>query len=635
SRFPDASDNTISDTINSDVLFAAGTPAAATSLTAAGRYQVSDSLIVGDQESTARGSFLLDPGTGELLDFRIQVCLGGSSCESASQIWRSELIPSLSLSGSSEYIAGTPISGDVRVPADNLNTSFQGFFQGLFVGNGSNDLGFATGLRWLEDGTRISGTREIIDSALLFTRSNEPVFGLSTSQLEGVTRNGVIWGGGLNQYVGAASDFASDDQIFVDTFNATTLPIAVTDDFGFLDLTDLTPETLETNVGGFDLQWGLWNASASDDLARRESYYGIGDFAVETITGNVFSMSVTETPFGSFSGQKEFSDVADFLIAAEGFDDNDIGSVTGSFTIELASGSVSNGQLDICVGASSCDSSSYGEIYWPVFFSGTFFGTGRPNSAFSSAETNDGTTVIQAESVGFILGEQAEGFVLSFSSSSGLGADQDEALDNAQNTSERFVNGAVLFTGEPGAPLQVAESSVDQHDIGWGAWDNPIDQNWVTVEAQANGTTTLATDDYLATVNPTPVANLQGTASYASSPASSFVGSGSGGVVTDLVAAMDVDFNSGAISNGSLQVEVAGSELWSVGFDGSVANGNVQLDATGGQLSQFGNQVSDSVSADLGGVFTGPAGEAFVGGFDLLNQTNPLNAVNGLFTIEK
>jgi hypothetical protein len=45
--------------------------------------------------------------------------------------------------------------------------------------------------------------------------------------------------------------------------------------------------------------------------------------------------------------------------------------------------------------------------------------------------------------------------------------------------------------------------------------------------------------------------------------------------------------------------------------------------------------VSNSLDADLGGVFTGVAAEAFVGGFDLVDQVNALNHVNGIFSIER
>lgn len=105
--------------------------------------------------------------------------------------------------------------------------------------------------------------------------------------------------------------------------------------------------------------------------------------------------------------------------------------------------------------------------------------------------------------------------------------------------------------------------------------------------------------------------------------------------VTDLVAAMDVDFDNGMIANGNLQVEVAGSEVWSVGFDGMVQGGTVDLTAANGQLIQAGTLVSDAIEADLGGVFTGAGGEAFVGGFGMQDGIGFGNSVNGLYTIER
>lgn len=156
----------------------------------------------------------------------------------------------------------------------------------------------------------------------------------------------------------------------------------------------------------------------------------------------------------------------------------------------------------------------------------------------------------------------------------------------------------------------------------------------VAAEA-ANGQIELQTRDYLATVNPTPVANLTGSASYGSTLASSFVGSGSAGDVTQVVADMDVDFDSGAISNGSLFVEVAGSQAWDVDFAGSVSGGAVDLNALGGTLADPAGVISTAVEANLGGVFTGNGAEAFVGGFDLVNELNGLDQVNGLYTIEK
>ena len=127
---------------------------------------------------------------------------------------------------------------------------------------------------------------------------------------------------------------------------------------------------------------------------------------------------------------------------------------------------------------------------------------------------------------------------------------------------------------------------------------------------------------------------MQGSHSYATGIASSFIGSGNAGEISSLTAGMDVNFDTGAISNGSLQVQVA-DQAWSVDFSGAVMNGAVDLNALGGQLIDNTGIISNSIEANLGGVFTGNSAEAFVGGFDLLDSVNTLNSVNGLYSIER
>jgi hypothetical protein len=147
----------------------------------------------------------------------------------------------------------------------------------------------------------------------------------------------------------------------------------------------------------------------------------------------------------------------------------------------------------------------------------------------------------------------------------------------------------------------------------------------------------LQTSNHVATLNPTSVANLQGSGSYASTAASSFIGSGSGsaGDVTQVVASLDADFNTGMISNGSLQFAVAGCQAWDIDFAGSINNPMVGLNSIGCTLSDTGGLISSCIEVNLGGVFTGIAGEAFVGGFDLIDEMNLLNQVNELYTIER
>ena len=144
----------------------------------------------------------------------------------------------------------------------------------------------------------------------------------------------------------------------------------------------------------------------------------------------------------------------------------------------------------------------------------------------------------------------------------------------------------------------------------------------------------VATSDYLAQVNPTSIANLSGSHNYSTTVISSFIGSGSAGDISDVIAGMQVDFDSGAISQGSLDILV-NDQSWAIEFDGSVRHGIVDLNAVNGQLFDNSGLISNSIDANLGGVFTGDTGDTFVGGFDLIDELNSFNTVNGLYTIER
>lgn len=62
---------------------------------------------------------------------------------------------------------------------------------------------------------------------------------------------------------------------------------------------------------------------------------------------------------------------------------------------------------------------------------------------------------------------------------------------------------------------------------------------------------------------------------------------------------------------------------------------STHLLSRGGTLSDPGGLISNSIDANLGGVFTGVHAEAFVGSFDLVDQLDQFNHVNGIYTIEK
>ena len=161
-----------------------------------------------------------------------------------------------------------------------------------------------------------------------------------------------------------------------------------------------------------------------------------------------------------------------------------------------------------------------------------------------------------------------------------------------------------------------------------------IDANWGIVTRVNDALTIVSTSKYFAEVNPTPVANLKGIASYGSGLVSSFIGNGSAGEISSLLAAMDVNFDTGSITNGSLLVNVA-DQAWAIDFFGSVNVGVVGLGATAAQLRDSTGLISTSINANLGGLFTGNAAETFVGGFDLQDLINPLNSVEGIYTINR
>ncbi|MFP6795062.1 MAG: hypothetical protein VB996_17540, partial [Pseudomonadales bacterium] len=202
-------------------------------------------------------------------------------------------------------------------------------------------------------------------------------------------------------------------------------------------------------------------------------------------------------------------------------------------------------------------------------------------------------------------------------------ADIDDKDDNAKGSNSSELKRATSDN-----------ATSEDFSIIWGKWNRSIDSNWGIVTQVNDSLTVVSTSKYFAEVNPTPVANLKGNASYGSGLASSFIGSGSAGEISSLLAAMDVNFDTGTITNGNLQINVT-DQAWAVDFIGSVNAGVVGLGVTAAQLIDSSGLVSTSINANLGGLFTGSAAEIFVGGFDLQDLVNPLNSVEGIYTINR
>jgi hypothetical protein len=332
--------------------------------------------------------------------------------------------------------------------------------------------------------------------------------------------------------------------------------------------------------------------------------------------------------------------------------DSDAAAHEFNLTLDLSSGEY-YGDLKLLVNESGQN------VRWDLGFSGTgissttvFLDFDLDGSLPSDETTDQVYNVSESMSLGTSVSGMIKGyFAGNFESGSGssraglalgfsLSANGSELNGDGTTEVDRTLAGTLLLdadgtAGTVDTGFSTPESSTQTHNIGWGDWNNPIEDNWVVVTPESNGKVQIQTDDYLASVNPTPVANLTGAATYGSTLASDYIGSGSAGDVTQLVAGMDVDFNTGTIANGSLQVEVAGSQAWEIDFAGTINGGHVSLNSLGGTLVDPGGLVSNSINANLDGVFTGNNAEAFVGGFDMVDEINAMNHVNGLYTIEK
>ena len=172
-------------------------------------------------------------------------------------------------------------------------------------------------------------------------------------------------------------------------------------------------------------------------------------------------------------------------------------------------------------------------------------------------------------------------------------------------------------------------------ELTWGAWNqdpsSPAGSTLVQgVDSDLNVTQALLTDPtFFVSAQPTDIANLVGTATY--SGVSAFIGGGSAGQLTGVNAGFNVDFNSGFVSNGFISTvgsNAGPGNTFNADFDGQVIDGVVNsLSITNGLID--GNAAN--ISGNVGGFFSGQAGEHFVGGFTLEDAVNPAIHVEGLF----
>ncbi len=112
--------------------------------------------------------------------------------------------------------------------------------------------------------------------------------------------------------------------------------------------------------------------------------------------------------------------------------------------------------------------------------------------------------------------------------------------------------------------------------------------------------------------------------------------SGSQGVVSNLSVQMDVNFDTGNVSNGALSANTP-TDTWIGVFDGKVQNGDLSLQLNGASVVDS-NPATISPPRDASGFidgdFVGNQAQGVVGAFGLSEDSNNANHIEGVFVVE-
>lgn len=199
------------------------------------------------------------------------------------------------------------------------------------------------------------------------------------------------------------------------------------------------------------------------------------------------------------------------------------------------------------------------------------------------------------------------------------------------------------------SPCDIKVNNVNSRsNVSWGAWVlSPGEAIEIT---EADGGTVFnpryennINAVYWIVAEPADIATLSGTASFSASANctdfSQCMGISNDGLVKTVNGSFNVDFSSGAISNGLLSVATTAdtttvNNTWNVNFAGVVNGAAFQASSINGSITGADACSPNCVSGDIGGLFVKP-GDAAVGGFQLQNNTNPSIHTNGVFIMQQ
>lgn len=599
---------------NSRALFVNYTPTTTAELTALGNitrsYAGTSSTVVGEAEyflSTSsqtvhqiKSIFDVDLATGVLSNGLLSLCVGGSSCDSGSEIW--------DITYSGNFHHGVLTSFDtIETTIDGVTVSLVGKLLGGFAGTSAQRFIGGINMHVEDESSRYVSAAYLLGTTTYLTGAE--LNGLNQNQFGMLATSGNSYAiyGGHSQQQGSSQNYLLADYSLAES--GWHSAVAFHEDVP-LNIFRRGTATQDVNDNVLDdsgsLVWGKWAGSSGAPIRRvsfnstettleQDAWWFIAiPDAQASLAGTYASYSsLMNVQGGGSAGTLLKNHVSDF-----------------GFTVDLGTGAISNGVLKI----------DNGEI-WDIRFSGLARGKLGGFGAFTSLSVDSasiGGTVTNSDVEGRLAGmliNAGEHVVTSF------------AFKNVHTGGANEHVAGTLVTGK------------DDVAVDWGNWNNPTIANLTgALETDANTlfNTLQLTPEFV-------IKQLEGYWRYAESAGSGYSTGLSAGSFSGVDAQFDVDFDSGDIRNGHLEVTAGTVEKrWHVHFDGTISNGSVTLTADEESLTVTDVLTSANVplvgdkEANLGGAFTGADGSGFVGAFDLRDSA-PItpNSVQGVFTLQK
>lgn len=183
------------------------------------------------------------------------------------------------------------------------------------------------------------------------------------------------------------------------------------------------------------------------------------------------------------------------------------------------------------------------------------------------------------------------------------------------------------------------KQSIGGYSVSWGYWGEfSNSSNTASVNNEAKNISDSTDSGLLWTAygasSPDVVSARTGSVRY-ENVIESLV-SGSQGDVNNLAVQMDVNFDTGNVSNGAISANTP-TDTWIGVFDGQIQNGDIGLQLNGASVVDS-DPTTESPARDVSGFidgdFVGDQAQGIIGGFGLSEDDNTANHIEGVFIVE-